>query len=108
MSSPELPRPDENPFQPPQQPVRYSGPMERDDPMRQRRRRVLLILLGLVLVPIATVIGGFVGCFAGLGALTAVGNEETGIVLFFIAIGLGAIVAAGVTIFLLVLIGTRR
>jgi hypothetical protein len=102
MSSPELPRPDENPFQPPQQPSRFTVPNAPDDPERRRRRRIMLTLVGVLLVPVATLIGAGMGCTAGMGALVAIGNEQVALPLFFLLIAAGAIAGGGVTIYLLV------
>jgi hypothetical protein len=107
MSSPELPRPDENPFDPPQQPVQYSAPLDADDPVRRRRRRILLVVLGIVLVPIATLIGAGFGCTAGLLVVAEVRDSNLLVSGILSLVGLGALLGAGLTIFLLVLIGKR-
>jgi hypothetical protein len=106
MSSPELPRPDENPFQPPQQRSKFTLPTAPDDPERRRRRRIMLTLVGLVLVPVATLIGGFVGCFAGLAAMQGA-VEEAWFTLWVSAIAIGALIGGGLTVYFLVLAAKR-
>lgn len=89
----DAPVPDENPYQPPQTSVGRRG----------EKRRVMLFALGVFLVPVAAIIGGYISCGAIVAAAMVVPEDNFPAVMLVALLGfvVGAIVAGwGVIYFL--------